>query len=232
MDVSAIEDRNSEFKDSLDEDVKSLIRLHEKDEETKGRPGKWLEAIRRSAVVLSAANLESYLEDVACLGLRILATRGVYATHFPKNYRLWNFQQETNNRSLGLEDAEEIVALSQKLWARQRPISEDELRLDELRNEFSNPTPSDVDWLMGLFDLSDYSAGVTIQVSGKPTNAESALGELARRRNEIAHGQIDQKPDIDDVKRLRKFVHYFSNRVKRDLTQAIESAIERSNSSV
>jgi hypothetical protein len=232
MDISAIEDRNDEFKDALDEDVRSLIRLHEKDEETVGRPGAWLEAIRRSAVVLSAANLESYLEDVACFSLRILATSGVYATHFPKNYRLWNFQQEANNRSLGLEDSEEIVALSQKLWARQRPISEDELRLDELRNEFSNPTPSDVDWLMGLFDQSDYVAGVTVQVSGKPTNAESALGELARRRNEIAHGETDQKPDIEDVKRLRKFVHYFSNRVKRDLTQVVENAIERSSSSV
>lgn len=228
MDITEIENRREEFKEALNEDVKSLIKLHEKDEGTVGRPGKWLEAIRRSAVVLAAANLESFLEDTACLGFRILSDKGISATHYPKNFRLWNFQQEANNRSLGLKDAEEIVEVSQKLWARHRSLDEDELRLGELRKQFSNPTPGQVDWLMGLFGESDYVAGVTVRIDGEPTSAESALGELAQRRNDVAHGDIDQKPNIDDVKRIRRFVLLFSNRVKKDVIKVVENAIDKS----
>lgn len=228
MNTSLVEERRGEFKDALNEDVKSLIKLHAKDEGSVGRPGKWLDAIKRSAVVLAAANLESFLEDTACLGLRILSSQEVAATHYPKNFRLWNFQQEANNRSLGLKDAEEIVAVSQKLWARHRSIDEDELRLRELRNQFSNPTRAQVDWLMGLFDQNDYTAGVTIRVDGEPTNAESALGELSQRRNDVAHGEIDQKPTLDDVKRIRRFVLLLSNKVKKDIIRVVNNSIQQS----
>jgi hypothetical protein len=74
-------------------------------------------------------------------------------------------------------------------------------------------------------DYSNYAEGVSITVHGEPVNAQSGLGELAKRRNEIAHGNIEQKPSIEDVDRLRKFVKLFANRVTRDVISTVEGSL-------
>jgi hypothetical protein len=227
MDTSTIEKRNTEFKDALSKDVESLIRLYEKDSSTAGRPGDWLEAIARSAVVLTAANLESFLEDVVCSGLRLLSQEQLAAQHYPENIRVWVFQSEASRQNISLKDARDIVELTQKLWAPFRPIETDELKLDAIRERFANPIPANVNWLMGLLDYSNYAEGVSVTVQGETVNAQSGLGELARRRNEIAHGNTEQKPEIDDVDRLRKFVKLFGNRVTKDIVSTVKSSLDK-----
>lgn len=72
MAVNELDQLREEFIKTLESDVRSLIKLHERDAGGPGRPGEWLRAIRRSAIVLIAANLENFVEDLACTSLHYL----------------------------------------------------------------------------------------------------------------------------------------------------------------
>lgn len=213
------------FQHTLAADVKSLIRLHEKDKDSPGRPGDWLKAMRRSSVVLMTANLERFLEDTVVEGLTILANHAVVADRYPENFRLWVFQKAVNMRSVGREDARNFIDLSKDLFSGARALTLAELKLDELREAFANPTPKNVAWLMSLLDIEDYLTGIQIVVDHKKYWAKSVIGELSNRRNDIAHGDVNEDPDIDKVKMLSKFSQLFSTRFKRDVTKVIERCI-------
>ena len=225
MSIQELDDMRARFVTTLDADVKSLVRLHEKDEKGPGRPGEWLRAIRRSAVVLTGANLENFIESIVCAGLKHLARIQVKARKYPEGFRIWRFRHTVYSKNWGLDNANELAELSLILYSEVRELKEDELLLDEMKEKFANPTPENVNWIMRLLDRPDYLSEINVKVDGVHTAAVSALHELARRRNAIAHGDPDEDPDLDDVKRLSKFARTFSTRVKRDVTSAIEKCI-------
>ena len=227
MSIKELNNVLEDFKKTLDADVKSLADLHRKDGgKGQGRPGRWLEAITRASIVLLAANLENYIETLICEAFRYLCKNKVRARKYPETYRLWNFRQDVNRRSLGLNDSKNVIELSLKLWSEVRELQEDELKLEILKEEFANPTPKNVDWIMSLLDYKDYLNGITTRVLGNDTSAKSALGEIAQRRNEIAHGDISQTPSIDDVERLSKFSQLFANRIYKDVETKINECLK------
>jgi hypothetical protein len=223
MEIPGIKKCHDDFKATLSADVDSLIRLHAKDSDGTGRPGEWLAAIRRSAIVLIAANLENFIESMVCAALTHLADQKLVARRYPERFRLWLFREEANMRNIGIEDSRDFITLTLKLYSDVRPLEHSELKLDVLKETFANPTPSGVNWLIGLLDLDSYLDEVVLKVDGKDTKGEAALGELAKRRNDIAHGDATQKPKIEDVERLRKFCLLFSNRLLKDVTKATNS---------
>ena len=227
MAIQSLDNLRDQFKDTLDKDVKSLIRLHEKDRTSQGRPGDWLKAIRRSSIVLLAANLENYIESLVCTALEEMAKNEVKATKYPQSYRLWLFRKIANNRNLGNVEAKDVIDVSLKLYSEIREIKQAELRIDELKDNFANPTASNINWIIGLLDKENYLEGLELNVNGASTSAKSALGELATRRNEVAHGNVNQDPAIDDIQRLSKFCQLFSTRLKKDVTTITESILKK-----
>ncbi|NBB81159.1 MAG: hypothetical protein GVY36_17255 [Verrucomicrobia bacterium] len=227
MAIDRLDKLRDSFKDTLDKDVKSIIRLHGKDEGSAGRPGDWLKAIRRASVVLLAANLENYIESLVCAAFQELEANDTKATRYPENYRLWLFRKTANNRNLGNVEAKDVIEASLKLYSEVRELKKAELRLDDLRDQFANPTASNINWIISLLDRADYLDGMEIEVNGAATSATSALGELANRRNEVAHGNVSQDPQIDDIERLSKFCQLFSTRIKKDVTTTIETILKK-----
>lgn len=224
--IADIETCLNEFKATLDADVKSLIDLHDAENQGAGRPGRWLEAIRRSGVVLLAANFENYCESTVCSSFSHLAAQGVFARRYPERYRHWLFREETHMRQIGIDAAPYYIVLSLKLYSDIRPLTPNELKLDRLKDQFANPTPTNINWLVGLFDVEAYLDGITLQVNGVDTEATTAIGELANRRNKIAHGDATEKPSGDDVKRLTKFCQLFANRFAKDISDLTQKCLQ------
>lgn len=144
MEIPALKSCHSAFKNTLASDVDSLVRLHEKDKSTPGRPGEWLVAVRRSAIVLLAANLENYLESLVCDALSHFATSKLVARRYPERFRLWLFREDAHLRSFGIDGARDFITLTLKLYSDVRPLEAGELRLGEIKEQFANPTPTNV----------------------------------------------------------------------------------------
>lgn len=106
-----------------------------------------------------------------------------------------------------------------------RELPVEELNLTSLKEEFANPTPKNVNWLMSLLDRDSYLSDLAVTVDGVTITGESGLGELANRRNRIAHGDKNEKPDIQDVKRLTKFCQLLANRLKKDVEQTVTTCL-------
>jgi hypothetical protein len=83
-----------------------------------------------------------------------------------------------------------------------------------------------VNWLVSLYDVDNYLDGVAITVDKVETSAKSAIGELSTRRNDIAHGDVSQKPTDEDVNRLTKFCQLFSNRFAKDITAVTQQSLK------
>lgn len=227
MAIDELEQLREQFIKTLDADVKSLINLHERDAGGAGRPGQWLRAIRRSAIVLIGANLENFIEDLVCMSLRHLANCGVKARRYPEGFITWRFKQTAQSSRLSTENVKELLDLSLRLHSEVRELREDELLLEEIREIFANPTPRNVTWIMTLLDKSDYVGGLQVSVNGDKASVDSALQELARRRNSIAHGDAREDPSLDDVKRLLKFAQTFSTRIKRCIRSYGKMSVNR-----
>lgn len=225
MAINELDQLRERFVQTLNADVGSLIRLHDRDAGGAGRPGEWLRAIRRSAIVLIGANLENFVEDLVCKALCNLADHQVKARLYPQGYRSWRFRHTAQAKSLSIEDAKELVEVSLKLYSDVWELRGDELLLDEIRETFANPTPKNVNWIMSLLDKSKYVDELYVAVKGDKTNVAAALHELASRRNSIAHGNADEDPDLEDVRRLSKFAQTFSTRIKRDVTTVVERSL-------
>lgn len=122
-------------------------------------------------------------------------------------------------RSLSIDNAKELV------YSEVRPLTREELSIEGIKEQFANPIPKNVNWLMSLVDVDNYCNNKTVTVDGDTTNITSGLGELARRRNDVAHGGDEEAPSIDDVKRLSKFAQMLSTRFMRDVSRAVERCI-------
>lgn len=128
-------------------------------------------------------------------------------------------------RAIGVDDAKNFIELSQRLFNPVRALPLNELRLDDLKEQFDNPTPNNVNWMAGLFDVDEYLDGVTITVLTKATKAKAAIGELAERRNAIAHGDASQQPKETDIQRLTKFCGLFANQITKDVTKWTQKCV-------
>jgi hypothetical protein len=225
MPIASLETCLDNFKRTIEADVKSLMDLHDREDEGAGRPGGWLIALRRSAIVLLCANFENFCETLACSAFEHLAANTVYARRYPERFRHWLFRQEAHMRNIGIDAAREYITLSLKLYSDIRPLTLDELKLDNLREEFANPTPKNISWLVSLFDEEEYLEEVSLTVNSVETSATAAIGELATRRNKIAHGDTTEAPSAEDVRRLTKFCQLFANRLTRDVSSFTERSL-------
>jgi hypothetical protein len=148
------------------------------------------------------------------------------ARKYPQRFRHWLFHEEVNMRNIGIDSSKDYIDLSLRLYSDVRPLTLSELKLDRLKEEFANPTAKNVNWLVSLYDVDNYLDGVAITVDKVETSAKSAIGELSTRRNDIAHGDVSQKPTDEDVNRLTKFCQLFSNRFAKDITAVTEQSLK------
>lgn len=226
MAIDELDQLRERFVVTLRSDVESLIRLHEKDSNSVGRPGEWLRAIRRASVVLIGANLENFTEELICTALSHLTDQRVVARRFPEGYRIWRLRYAAQSKNLGVDDTKELADLTLKLFSEVRELQQDELLLDAIKESFANPTPKNINWIMALLDKLEYVDNISVKVNGDTTSVNSALQELARRRNAIAHGNAAEDPTLEDVKRLAKFAQTFSTRIKRDVSMVAEKCLD------
>ena len=217
--IQPLEDCLTKFKETLDSDVKSLMTLYVAEHAKPGPSASWLSALLRSSCVLLVANFENFIEGLFCTALTHLANTGLVADKYPTRFRYWLFRKETHMRHIGVDAAKDYIELSQRLFSPVRQLQLAELRLDDLKEEFANPTPANVNWMADLFDQKDYVEGIELTVLGVATKAKAAIGELAKRRNDIAHGDTTQKPKDTDVTRLAKFCQLFANQLTKDVTK-------------
>ncbi len=227
MPINELDEQRKRFVDTLNVDVNSLVRLHERDAKGVGRPGEWLRAIRRASVVLIGANLENFIEELVCSALNHLTDQRVMARRFPEGFRVWRFRHTARPQNFGTDDVKRLAELALVLYSEIRELREDELCLGAIKDTFGNPTPKNVNWIMGLLDKHEYVDNLSVTVNGNKTSVNSALHELARRRNAIAHGDAAEDPSLEDVKRLAKFAQTFSTRIKRDVSSVAEKCLER-----
>lgn len=214
----ALEDLRKRFKDSLAKDVASLVKLHRNDERSRGPRGLWLRAIRRSAIVLATAALESFLEESVCTAITHLHDRNLPAAKFPSAYRAWLLSDGVNSKAYNKSNVTEVADLVRCLWSDAETIPKNRLRLKALREKFDNPTPAQVDFLASLFGFEDYSEKTFVMVLGKKTSLKAGLNELLERRNKIAHGDQSQNPKLkEDVVRLAKFSKLLGTRFSSDI---------------
>ena len=221
MTIQALSSLRDQFKKSLANDVGALVRLYERENEGRGRPGDWLRPLKRSAVVLIASNLENFVEELVCGALAHLHSLNVVARRYPEGFRIWRFRSSAHMRNLREDNTKDLIELSFKLYSDVRPLSADELKLDEIRDTFANPIAKNVNWIMSLLDVPDYCSSKSVTVDGVEIGLVSGLGELAKRRNDVAHGNANVQPSIDDVKRLSKFAQLLATRMMRDVESAI-----------
>ena len=219
--IIELEEIKKNYKKVLDSDVRSLISLHEKDRKTPGRPSKWLQAVNRSAIVLLTANTEYYIESLVCSSIKYLISKNIKATKYPENLRLWIFNESIQRKGIGINKSKEIVELSMKLWSEVRELKEEEINIKLIQERFSNPTPENINWVMSLFGINGYLSNLKITINKNRVQCKSLLGELARRRNKIAHGEINENPTIADIKRLNRFCILFSNQIKKDIEKIV-----------
>lgn len=227
MSIDELDQQRERFVASLKADVDSLINLHERDAKGAGRPGAWLRAIRRASVVLIGANLENFIEELICTTLSYLTNQKVRARRFSEGYRVWRFRHTAQAQNLGVDDAKELAELALKLYSEVTELKENELLLDTIREQFANPTPKNVNRIMALVDKPEYVNDLKVKVNGTETSVNSALNELARRRNAIAHGEAGEDPSLEDVKRLSTFAQRFSTKMKNDVSRVAEKRLER-----
>lgn len=225
MSIPALDQVLVNFRQTLKSDVKSLMRLYQAEAKGPGRPGHWMSAITRSAIVLLAANLENFVERLFCTSFSHLAAQSLIARSYPERFRHWLFHEEANMRNIGIDTSREFIQLSLKLYSDIRPLTDVELKLERLRERFANPTPANIEWLLSLLDLdSKYLQDMTL---GKDkTEARAVIGELANRRNKIAHGDSSENPTYEDVERLTKFCQLFANRITRDVSARTEQCLK------
>ncbi|MBC6715137.1 hypothetical protein H9Q09_02915 [Aurantimonas sp. DM33-3] len=225
MTVATLLTLRDDFKRRLNADVKSLVRLYDQNDGGRGRPGDWMIPLRKSALVLVASNLEYFLESTVCCGFEHLVDRDVVARKYPEGFRLWRFRSQAHMRNLSVDHAKELVELSQKLYSDVRPLTREEIVVENIKDQFANPTPKNVNWLMRLVDIEDYCDIRSVTVGGNAMNITVGLGELAQRRNDVAHGGDQEVPTMEDVKRLSKFAQLLSTRFMRDVSSAIERCV-------
>lgn len=217
--LQPLEDCCTAFKLTLESDVKSLMTLYDAESAKPGPSAAWVQPLLRSSCVLLVADFENFIEGLFCAAFAHLASGQVVADKYPKGFRYWLFRKEVHMRSIGVDNAKDYIELSQRLFNPVRALTLTELCLKDLKEKFDNPTPANVNWMAGLFDIEDYLEGVTVRVLSQPTQAKSAIGELAERRNAIAHGDATQQPKDTDIKRLHKFCVLFANQITKDVTK-------------
>ena len=157
MEIKELNKTHEIFKTTLKEDVDSLISLVKKDQGTKGRPGAWIDAVKRSSVVLLGASLENMIETAVCESFTFLAEQKLVARRYPERFRFWLFREEAHMRNIGIDDSKNFIHLTLKLYSDVRELSTSELKLNVLKDEFANPTPKNIDWIMGLLDFENYT---------------------------------------------------------------------------
>jgi len=222
MAIDQLTELRDEFKRNLAADVGALVRLYERNNGGPGRPGDWLRPLKRSAVVLIASNLESFIEELVCSALAHLQEKQVAARKYPEGFRIWRFKSSAHMRNLSVDNTKELVELTLKLYSEVRPLAIEELKINDIKDSFANPIPKNVDWIMGLLDLKDYCKDTSVTVDGVATKVSAGLNELAKRRNEVAHGDAEAEPSIEDIKRLTKFAQMFATRIMRDASAQTE----------
>jgi hypothetical protein len=193
--------------------------LYDAESAKPGPSATWVQPLLRSSCVLLVADFENFIEGLFCAAFADLASRNVVADKYPKGFRHWLFRKEVHMRSIGADDVKDYIELSQRLFNPVRALTLDELSLEDLKEKFDNPTPVNINWMAGLFDVENYVDGITVRVMDQPTLAKSAIGELAERRNAIAHGDSTQQPKDADIKRLTKFCVLFANQITKDVNK-------------
>jgi hypothetical protein len=174
------------------------------------------------------ADFENFIEGLFCAAFAHLASSQVAADKYPKRFRYWLFRKQAHMRAISVDDAKDLIELSQRLFNPVRVLPLNGLRLDDLKEEFDNPTPKNVDWMASLFDVDNYLDGVAITVLAQDTKAKAAIAELAERRNAIAHGDPAQQPKKADIRRLTKFCVLFANQITKDVAKWTQECLQGS----
>ena len=159
--------------------------------------------------------------------LDFLVNRGIVASSYPQSLRLWLLKLSVIERNLNISrdvsQPEIVLSVFQRLWSTSLRLEESDLRLDKIQQKFDNPTTKNINWIMGLLDLPHYLNGIpTIQVNGIGYAPEGIIHELSNRRNNIAHGDTTENPDIDRAVFLLKFARLLANRIDRDVRMKIQ----------
>ena len=173
-----------------------------------------------------AANTENYIETIVCAGLGYLFKNKVKARQYPENFRIWIFNEKLSEYNVSKGKTKDIIELSMKLWSDVRELEKSEMLLDAIKERFSNPTPKNVNWIMNLLGKENYTNNLIIKLDRKPVQVKGMLQNLARRRNRIAHGDINESPNIDEIIKFNKFCKLFANQIKKDVEASIINCLK------
>lgn len=196
-------------------DIDDLLAAHQV-RGGRGRGRRWnVEALNRSAIVLCAAHLEGFIEDLFSESMQsILAGRPNVAA-VPMEIRLLCLRPlATSVRDVRRpEQTEEALGrlLTQaiNLGHPRRRLRPTDINVGAVLWEFSTPTPSAIDSLFGHLGMHELLNRLRWR-GMRSARIRQRLQELVDRRNEIAHGTIGVHVGRAEVAYFRAFLPRFS----------------------
>jgi hypothetical protein len=172
-------------------------------------------ALNRSAIVLCAAHLEGFIEDLFSEALQFVLERRLNAAAVPLEIKLLPLRRlAASVRDAGRAERREralrrLLTQAVSLGHPRRRLRPADVDLREVLWEFSSPTPSGIDRLFSYLGMHDVLGNVRWPRM-RPDRIRQRLQNLVDRRNEIAHGTVGIRVGRGEVGYFREFLPRFS----------------------
>lgn len=188
--------------------------------------------VRRAAVVLLVSHFEGFLKSlgedlVDSLASGAIETRniprGVREAHIiPRLSEIVDCGNETQRFAL----LGKLSSISH-LWNDTAKPPRGTLRAEIVTRRITNADSECIESFFSMFGINDVCNGELDIPDGPDSVGEShdirtRLRDIVKCRNDVAHGDMERQPTIEDVSRYVTFLQYFAQRLQRRADRFIE----------
>lgn len=179
-------------------------------------------AVNRAACVLVIAHLEGYCKDILQQAMDTFEAEGVPFVRLPMAMRETQARSRIREIASTKDDTERrnktsaLFEKCQHLWAGDSAVNQRDLSARTLQRELTNAKPKGLRRIFPLLDLPDLFDGHLTR-----TDFAGRLQTLVERRDQIAHGNLDEAPTWTEVDEARQMVLDLA----REMDERFEAAI-------
>jgi hypothetical protein len=192
-------------------DISQLMAGHaELAGKTRGRKYE-VEALNRASVVLLAAHLEGFIEDLVSESFAVLHNRGTTMAAIPTRIKAAQLESDVmrpiqhGDHRTANQRAQNLASIIADLWNPAVVASANNLRAAPILRQMSNAGTNEINTVFWYFDLDSVMDTISWKKAGSEV-VQQNINELVGRRNAIAHGTVSVMVNKGDVKRYMKYV--------------------------